>query len=100
MKYYDQRRNIPSEDRPVSLEILGNIQNDKIFYFQPKEFYDFESPKVKESFLSNIRSRFVPSAEDVLIKCDFAIKKIQPKLVETKGQVTRLRHCSRNVYKT
>lgn len=25
MKYYDQRRNIPSEDRPVSLEILGNI---------------------------------------------------------------------------
>lgn len=65
VRHYDQEKSIASEDRLV--------QN---FYSQHKEFYNFESlEEIVVSFLSNVRNRFVPSAEEVLTKCGYSLRK-------------------------
>ena len=64
VRRYDQEKSIASEDRLV--------QN---FYSQHKQFYNFESlEEIVVSFLSNVRNRFVPSAEEVF-KCGYSHRK-------------------------
>ena len=101
MRHYDQGKNILPEDRPVTVQTVGNILSYKISYSQHKEFYDFESPEeILKGFWGNMRKRFVPSTEEVLMKCVFFIKNFQPAPAESRVPITNLRYWSTSVYKT
>ena len=72
MRYYDQGKNIASEDRSISVQSFGNILSYKISYSPRREFDDLES----RQFLSNVRKIFLHSAEEVLLRCGIFHRKL------------------------
>lgn len=50
-------------------------------------------------FLANIKNKFVQISEKVLIKCNFALVKLQPAPAENRVPITNIRWGTTNVYK-
>ena len=82
LKHYKDGKELMSEEKPISIvEIGNNIKKYEINYREHSSFYDFfNSNKVVDDFLSNVRGKIRRSNEYFLIRCGFSIENFQPVL--------------------
>ena len=90
------------EEKPVNYMHLGEMQKYGITFakhLQDSEFYNSE--KLVDKFLLNIKSRIRRSAEgDFIIKCGFSLENVQPSPFENEVLVVNSRYWSTESYQT
>ena len=82
LKHYKDEKELASEEKPISIvEIGNNIKKYEIKYSEHPSFYDFfNSEKVVDDFLSNVRKKIKRTNDYFLIRCGFSIENFQPVL--------------------
>ena len=90
------------EEKPVSYTRLGEIQKYEITFVQYLLDYDFyNSQKLVDDFLLNVKSRIRRSAEsEFIIKCGFSLKNVQPAPFENEVLMVNFRYWSTGAYQT
>ena len=82
LKHYKDGKELISDEKPISIvEIGNNIRKYEIKYSEHSSYYDFfNSEKVVDDFLSNVRRKIKRTNEYFLIRCGFSIENFQPVL--------------------
>ena len=82
LKHYKDGKDFVFEDKPISIvEIGNNIRKYEIKFSEHSSFYDFfNSEKVVDDFLTNVRKKIRRSNTYFLIRCGFSIEHLQPTL--------------------
>ena len=82
LKHYKDGKNLLSEEKPISIvEIGSSIRKYEIKFSEHSSFYDFfNSEKVVDDFLTNVRTKIKRTNEYFLIRCGFSIEHFQPVL--------------------
>ena len=90
------------EEKPVNYTRLGEIQKYEITFVQHLQDYDFyNSEKLVDDFLLNVKSRIRRSAEsDLIIKCGFSLENVQPSPFENEVLIINSRYWSTEAYQT
>ena len=90
------------EEKPMNYTRLGEIQKYEIMFVQHSQDYDFyNSEKLVDDFLLNVKSRIRRSAEgDFLIKCGFSLQNVRPPPFENEVPIVNSRHWSIEAYQT
>ena len=80
LKHYKDGKELISDEKPISIvEIGNNIRKYEIKYDEHSSYYDFfNSEKVVDDFLSNVRKRIKRTDKYFLIRCGFSIENFQP----------------------
>ena len=64
LKYYDEGKSIPFEDKPVEIQKYLGLNICSIEFQKHKNYYDFSNPEeLVDSLLKNVRYRFMPSGK-------------------------------------
>ena len=95
LKHYDEGKLNPFEEKPIDT-IRWETKTSYEFSAQKhKEYYNFEnSEELVDDFLKNIRSKFNPWENYVVIKCGFLSKNLQPGPVENDSPTINMRYLS------
>ena len=82
LKHYKDGKELISDEKPISIvEIGNNIRKYEIKYSEHSSYYDFfNSERVVDDFLSNVRRKIKRTNEYFLIRCGFSIENFQPVL--------------------
>ena len=82
LKHYKDGKELISDEKPISIvEIGNNIRKYEIKYSEHSSYYDFfNSEKVVDDFLSNVRRKIKRTNEYFLIRSGFSIENFQPVL--------------------
>ena len=82
LKHYKDGKELISDEKPISIvEIGNNIRKYEIKYSEHSSYYDFfNSEKVVDDFLSNVRRKIKRRNEYFLIRSGFSIENFQPVL--------------------
>ena len=82
LKHYKDGKELKKKKKPISIvEIGNNIRKYEIKYSEHSSYYDFfNSEKVVDDFLSNVRRKIKRTNEYFLIRCGFSIENFQPVL--------------------
>ena len=82
LKRYKDGKELISDEKPISIvEIGNNIRKYEIKYSEHSSYYDFfNSEKVVDDFLSNVRRKIKRRNEYFLIRSGFSIENFQPVL--------------------
>ena len=82
LKHYKDGKDFVFEDKPISIvEIGSNIRKYEIKFSEHSSFYDFfNSEKVVDDFLTNVRKKIKRTNTYFLIRCGFSIEHLQPTL--------------------
>ena len=82
LKRYKDGKELISDEKPISIvEIGNNIRKYEIKYSEHSSYYDFfNSERVVDDFLSNVRRKIKRTNEYFLIRCGFSIENFQPVL--------------------
>ena len=82
LKHYKDGKELISDEKPISVvEIGNNIRKYEIKFNEHSSYYDFfNSEKVVDEFLSNVRRKIMRTNEYFLIRCGFSIENFQPVL--------------------
>ena len=82
LKHYKEGREIISEEKPINVVDIGNsIKKFEIKFSEHSEFYDFyNSEKLVDEFLTNVRRKIKRSNEYFLVKGGFSIEHFQATL--------------------
>ena len=82
LKHYKDGKEVISDETPISIvEIGNNIRKYEIKYSEHSSYYDFfNSEKVVDDFLSNVRRKIKRTNEYFLIRSGFSIENFQPVL--------------------
>ena len=100
LKHYDDRQNIPFEDKPVEIKKTGAVTSYEISVNKYREYYNFENAQqVVDDFLRNVRSKFRSKGE-VLLKCGFLIENIQQFVQENLRPIVNTRYWTTEPFKT
>ena len=76
LKYNDEGKSIPFEDKPVEIQKHLGLNIDSIEFQKHKNYYDFSNPEeLVDSLLKNVRYRFIPSGKKWM-KCSFTSENI------------------------
>ena len=82
LKHCKDGKDLAFEEKPISIvEIGSNIKKYEIKFSEHSSFYDFfNSEKIVDEFLSNVRRKIKRSNEYFLIRGSFSIEHFQPVL--------------------
>ena len=80
LKHYEDGKESIADEKPISIiEIGSNIKKYEVNFREHSSFYDFfNSNKVVDDFLLNVRKKIKRSNEYFLIRCGFSIENFQP----------------------
>ena len=82
LKRYKDGKELVSGEKPISIVDIGSsIRKYEINFSEHSSFYDFfDSAKLVDDFLSNVKRKIKRSNEYFLIRCGFSLENIQPVL--------------------
>ena len=82
LKHYKNGREVDFEEKPISiLDIGSSIKKYEIKFSEHSDYYDFfNSEKLVDDFLTNVRRKIKRSNEYFLIRGGFSIEHLQPTL--------------------
>ena len=92
--HYDAGKNI-FEEKPVNYINLGEIPKYQITFAQYSHDYDFyNSEKLVDDFLLNVKNKVGRSNNVFFIKCSFSLENIQPSPFESEQPIRNSRYWS------
>ena len=102
LKHYKDGKELISDEKPISIvEIGNNIRKYEIKYSEHSSYYDFfNSEKVVDDFLSNVRIKIKRTNEYFLIRSGFSIETFQPVLDSYNEPLKDTRYWSTNPIET
>ena len=102
LKHYKDGKELISDEKPISIvEIGNNIRKYEIKYSEHSSYYDFfNSKKVVDDFLSNVRIKIKRTNEYFLIRSGFSIETFQPVLDSYNEPLKDTRYWSTNPIET
>ena len=102
LKHYKDGKELISDEKPISIvEIGNNIRKYEIKYSEHSSYYDFfNSEKVVDDFLSNVRIKIKRTKEYFLIRSGFSIETFQPVLDSYNEPLKDTRYWSTNPIET
>ena len=82
LKHYKGGKELVSGEKPISIVDIGSsIKKYETNFSEHSSFYDFfDSAKLVDDFLSNVKRKSKRSNEYFLIRCGFSLENIQPVL--------------------
>ena len=102
LKHYKDGKDLIFDEKPISVVEIGkSIKKYEIKYSDHSSFYDFfNSQKLVDDFLSNVRRKIRRTNEYFLIRCGFSIENIQPVLDNYNEPLKDIRYWSTDPIET